>query len=243
MSWNLSGSVAAVLTAGLLVLSPVAAHDTPDSSPATRDPAGPASANATGPATRPQAGAIEGVLEIRPRPPRRTVNRYGGAPRVAEVQEIPPVVFIAGRAGPVPAAASDAVMAQQDTAFSPPLLVVPAGTTVEFPNQDAFFHNVFSYSSAARFDLGRYPLGESKSVTFDEPGIVKVYCEVHESMRSAIVVTENRYWARPDADGRFRLEGVPAGTHTLVAWHADRGETEYEVEVPADGVVRVELEL
>lgn len=230
MHWNLPGLVA-LLLAGAAVPS-IRAH-----------PVGQGQSPASATAAFQETGTIEGVLRIRPRPPRRTVNRYGAAPVVAQVQEIPPVVLLRGRIGPLPAPATDAVMAQHDTAFVPALLVIPVGTTVRFPNQDPFFHNVFSYSVGGRFDLGRYPMGEAKDVTFDRPGIVKVYCEVHESMRSAIVVTENRWWARPDEDGRFRLEGVPAGTYTLVAWQADRGEVEQEVVVPAGGVVRVEVGL
>jgi plastocyanin len=132
---------------------------------------------------------------------------------------------------------------QTNKAFNPRITVIPAGTTVHFPNNDKFFHNVFSYSAPARFDLGRYPRGESKDVRFDEPGIVRVYCEVHESMRAAIVVVENGHWAVLDDDGRFALTGVPPGTYTLVAWHADRRERETAVTVRANGVTRLELDL
>ena len=189
------------------------------------------------------AGSIEGVLTVRERPRRRTVDRYGGQSAVRSVQQIPPVIYLEGRIGPRPEPETGVTMAQRDTAFAPPMLVVPVGTTITFPNHDPFFHNVFSYSSAGRFDLGRYPRGESKEVVFEEVGVVKIYCEVHEPMRSAVLVVENRYWARPDEAGRFRIDGVPAGTYTLVAWHADHGEVEREVRVPESGVVRVELEL
>ena len=192
-----------------------------------------------------QTGTIEGRVRLPSGAPRRTASRYAGAaPAARTVQEVPAIAYIPGAvAGARAQAPASPSLAQQDTAFMPNVLVVPVGTTVEFPNRDPFFHNVFSYSAAGRFDLGRYPRGESKDVTFAEPGLVKVYCEVHESMRGVILVTENRHWARPDAEGRFRLEGVPAGRYTLVAWHADRGEKETEVTVPASGVVRVELEL
>ena len=132
-------------------------------------------------------------------------------------------------------------MAQQDTAFAPAMLVVPSGPVVSFPNRDPFFHNVFSYSTTQRFDLGRYPRGEAKTVRFDEPGVVKIYCEVHESMRSAVIVSENSYHAVVGADGSFTLEGVPAGTHRLVVWHVDLGATTTEVRVPEDGTARVDL--
>jgi plastocyanin len=197
------------------------------------------------PAPSPAVGDIEGVIHMKPPRPRRSASRYpaGGAAVAREIQRIPAVVYLEGRIGEAPAAPTGVVMAQQDTSFAPPLLVIPVGTTVRFPNQDPFFHNVFSYSSAARFDLGRFPRGESKDVTFEEPGLVKVYCEVHESMRAAIIVVENGFWARPDKDGRFRIAGVPAGTYTLVAWHVDNGEKKVQVNVPSDGVVRVELDL
>ena len=191
-----------------------------------------------------RAGTIEGVVRIRPVPQRRTASRYaGGRSPARAVQEIPPVVYLKGTLGEAPAGLAAPEMAQEDTAFLPSLLVVPEGTTVRFPNHDPFFHNVFSYSSAGRFDLGRYPRGESKDVTFEAAGLLKVYCEVHESMRAAILVVENRFWAHPDEEGRFRIEGVPAGEHTLVVWHADRGEREVRVRVPETGVARVEVEL
>jgi hypothetical protein len=132
-------------------------------------------------------------------------------------------------------------MAQQDTSFTPAVLVVPPGAEVSFPNRDPFFHNVFSYSSTQRFDLGRYPRGEAKTVRFDEPGVVKIYCEVHESMRAAVIVTENPFHAVLGPDGSFRLEGVPAGVHRLVVWHVDEGTTSQEVRVPEGGTARVEL--
>ena len=136
----------------------------------------------------------------------------------------------------------DPVMAQQDTAFVPGVLVVRSGTTVEFPNRDDFFHNVFSYSDAQRFDLGRYPEGESKSVTFRTPGVAKVYCEVHEFMRSAVIVVENDHHEIV-RDGTFILDDVPPGDHTLVVWHADRGEVVRTVTVPDGGSVEVEVTL
>ncbi|MBI4520487.1 MAG: DUF2012 domain-containing protein, partial [Gemmatimonadetes bacterium] len=114
---------------------------------------------------------------------------------------------------------------------------------VEFPNQDPFLHNVFSYSSPRRFDLGRYPQGESKSVRFDLPGIVKVYCEVHRWMRAAIIVVENPYHAVVAEDGTFAIADVPAGRYELVIWHMDLGEKTVEVVVPAQGTVRIDTTL
>lgn len=244
MTWKLSGLLAVVF---LLATGapPGAAAPAAASAVATHDdtPAATSPANASPAGSFVDTGAIEGVLTIERTPPRRTVDRYGGSGSSRPVQEIAPVVYLKGAVGSAGSGSGDVTMAQRDTAFVPGLLVVPVGTTVRFPNQDPFFHNVFSYSSAARFDLGRYPRGESKDVQFMEPGIVKVYCEVHEPMRAVIMVTENMHWAVPDSAGWFKLPAVPAGTHTLVAWHADRGEVEREITVRSGEVVRVELEL
>ena len=238
MPWR---AAAALLLSVLMASGPSDAAPVPLSRPLPSGDPG-----ASGPeAVAARTGTIEGVVRIRAVPQRRVASRYPGAGSASArpVQEIPALVYLKGPTGEPAPPVTAPEMAQQDTVFVPSLVVVPVGSTVRFPNQDPFFHNVFSYSSAGRFDLGRYPRGESKDVKFEEAGLVKVYCEVHESMRGAILVTENRHWTRPDAEGRFRLEGVPAGRYTLVAWHADRGEKETEVTVPASGVVRVELEL
>ena len=209
--------------------------------PAALAPAGPKGPAA--PARQTAPGTIEGRLELTLPAPRRSPARYPGRGAAAStpVQRLPAVVYLRGPTS-APAAAPR-VMAQQDTAFAPGVLVVPVGTTVDFPNRDPFFHNVFSYSSPARFDLGRYPAGESKSVTFDEPGVVKLYCEVHEHMRGAIVVAGSHHHALLDGSGDFTIPDVPAGRWTVVAWHADLGSTETEVVVPDGAEARVELEL
>jgi len=134
-------------------------------------------------------------------------------------------------------------MMQSDTAFVPAAVVVTVGNTVSFPNGDPFFHNVFSYSRARRFDLGRYPAGESKDVVFDEPGIIQVFCEVHDFMRGTIVVTENPYYAIVEDDGTFSIVGVPPGDYTLVAWQADHDEVERSVTVTEGGNAHLEVEL
>jgi hypothetical protein len=134
-------------------------------------------------------------------------------------------------------------MTQRDTTFVPSVVAVRVGGTVTFPNGDPFFHNVFSYSSAQRFDLGRYAQGESKSVTFPETGIVEVFCEVHDFMRGAVVVTENPFHAVVGEDGSFRITGIPAGEHTIAFWHADHETLERRVVVTAGATALVEVEL
>jgi plastocyanin len=153
------------------------------------------------------------------------------------------VVFLRGR---VPGARfeTDRVrLAQNDTTFVPAVAVIPVGGIVEFPNHDPFFHNVFSYSSPARFDLGRYPQGESKQVRFEEAGIVRVYCEVHETMRSAVIVNENPFYAVLEADGSFSIRDVPAGRYELELWHPDVRGKVVPVVVESGKATRVNLEL
>jgi plastocyanin len=199
---------------------------------------------AAGPA--PGSGTIEGTVTLVNRAQRRTLNRYPGSGSAAArtLQEVPGVVYLEGA---VPGGAAQRParweVAQQDTAFSPSVLVVPVGTTVAFPNRDPFFHNVFSFSPVRRFDLGRYPRGESKSVVFDRAGVAKVYCEVHQFMRTAVIVVENNHWAVVGDDGRFTLRGVPEGRHRLVVWDIERRPQELDVSVTAGGTARVSVTL
>lgn len=190
-----------------------------------------------------QAGTISGTVVMEAGPARRQAVRYRN--RAQTVQTPAAVVFLKGRIeGPAPPGFdAHPEMVQRDTAFAPATVVVMTGGTVSFPNQDPFFHNVFSMSGTRRFDLGRYPEGESKDVAFDKAGTVEVFCEVHDFMRGAIVVTENPYHTTVEDDGTFTMVGVPAGTHTVVAWHPDHGSVEQQVTVTSGGVVRIEVEL
>ena len=171
-------------------------------------------------------------------PPKKAAMRYpSGASVIKTVESIPTVVFVEGVRPelPLPPPLEGIAIAQKDTMFRPPLVVVPKGTTIDFPNQDPEFHNVFSYSKPKRFDLGRYPKGESKPVTFDKPGVVKIYCEIHPWMRAVVVVVENPFHTVVGADGRFSLRDVPPGTYTLIAWNVDAGSRKVSVTVPPTG--------
>lgn len=211
-------------------------------------PAGIAAALA-GPAAAPApsvlSGTIEGTVTLSPRPARRVAARYPGSPGGTHVVgAVPGVAYLVGSIpGHPPRDDAAARLAQVDTAFRPSLVVVPVGGRVGFPNQDPFFHNVFSYSAPRRFDLGRYPRGDTRTVTFDRPGVVKVYCEIHQWMRSAVVVVQNPFHTRIGPDGRFRIPGVPPGLHRLAVWDVDRGERVVDVAVPASGTVQVQLRL
>ncbi|HEY3883944.1 MAG TPA: hypothetical protein VGL62_01960 [Vicinamibacterales bacterium] len=110
-------------------------------------------------------------------------------------------------------------MDQRDEQFVPHVLAIVAGTWVDFPNDDTTYHNVFSLSKAKEFNLGRYAAGHSKSVRFEQPGIVRVFCEIHSHMNAFILVFAHRYFAVTDDDGRYRLDNVPPGAYTVEVWN------------------------
>jgi plastocyanin len=110
------------------------------------------------------------------------------------------------------------ILDQKDLMFHPQVLPILVGTTVDFPNRDNLFHNVFSYSQPKEFDLGRYPTGESRSIRFDRPGVVRVYCDIHSHMNATILILENPYFAVPDDQGSFFIKNVPNGTYTVKFW-------------------------
>ena len=112
------------------------------------------------------------------------------------------------------------VLNQKGLKFHPQVLPILVGTTVDFPNEDNLFHNVFSYSKPGEFDLGRYPMGDSRSVMFDRTGVVRVYCDIHSDMNATILVLDNPYFAIPDDDGTFVISNLPEGKYTLNLWYA-----------------------
>jgi plastocyanin len=128
-----------------------------------------------------------------------------------------------------------AVLDQRNETFVPHVLAVTVGTTVEFPNSDRVFHNVFSLSKAKRFDLGRYPRGQSRSVRFDHPGMVRVFCEIHSHMSAFVLVFAHRFFDTTDDAGRYRIEGVPPGRYTLAVWNEGEVRVTRQVRVPEDG--------
>jgi plastocyanin len=127
-----------------------------------------------------------------------------------------------------------ATMDQRNERFVPHVLAITVGTTVDFPNSDNTYHNVFSLS-APRFDLGRYAAGRSKSVRFDRPGIVRVFCEIHSHMSAFILVFNHRYYAVTSPDGRYQIGRVPPGRYTLVAWNEGAIRESRPIVIPEDG--------
>jgi plastocyanin len=132
-------------------------------------------------------------------------------------------------------------MAQKDQAFVPRVLAIAAGSAVDFPNLDPIFHNVFSVSPVKRFDLGKYPRGHSRRLTFGKSGLVQVYCDIHANMAGYILVLPNHAFARPDNAGAFELPELPPGSYGLTIWHPDLPQVRRSVEVPERGDVKVEI--
>jgi plastocyanin len=134
-------------------------------------------------------------------------------------------------------------IAQKDLAFLPSLLPVQVGTRVEFPNLDDTYHSIFSYSPAKRFDLGRYRPDERPipSEVFDKPGLVTLRCDIHEHMRGLILVLNTPYFVVTDAEGRFRLNRLPAGQYTLKAWINSRTTRETPVELESGATLHVDF--
>jgi len=128
-----------------------------------------------------------------------------------------------------------ALLDQKGQRFIPRILAVAVGQAVDFRNSDNVFHNVFSYSPPKKFDLGRYPRGKSKRLTFQKPGLVQVFCDIHSDMRADIVVVPNHRFAYIDAEGRFRIDDVPPGKHTVTVWLPKRGLKSGDVDVPESG--------
>jgi plastocyanin len=152
------------------------------------------------------------------------------------------VVYLDG-SFPKPGPPSTKQIAQKNLAFLPPLLPVQAGTKVEFPNLDDTYHNIFSYSPAKRFDLGRYRPDERPipSEVFDKAGLVTLRCEIHEHMRGLILVLDTPYFALTDADGRFRLSGLPSGRYTLKAWIDSKTTRQQPVELKNGATAHVDF--
>jgi plastocyanin len=213
-----------------------AAHPPARPAPPTAKTAYPASR------IRPATGRIEGLVEISAsvtarRPQFRIYADPGSgavpppAPRpadalAAEVRNV--VIYLEGDSAklagtPVElAAARRGRVAQHDERFSPHVLAAVAGATVDFPNEDDFYHNVFSLSSAAGpkgFDLGRYPKGASRSWTFPKPGTVQVFCHIHSDMSAILLILSNPFFASPDESRHYTIDDVPEGEYTIVGWH------------------------
>jgi plastocyanin len=186
-------------------------------------------------------GALRGRVDIArvvPPPERRPGVADLGTPPVRELPDSRRAVVYLESA---PSGAFEAFepararMDQRNETFIPHVLAVTAGTLVDFPNNDSTYHNVFSLSRAKRFDLGRYARGRSKSVRFDRPGIVRVFCDIHSHMSAYVLVFSHPYHATSDPDGRYRIDNIPTGTYTVTVWHEGQARNSRTVTIPAQG--------
>jgi plastocyanin len=203
----------------------------------------------TAAADEPRRGIIRGSVDVRRDVPatedRPAVAAVGMAAHHAVPDRRRTVVYLdtAPRGAFELREGARAVMDQRNETFVPHVLAVAAGTVVDFTNNDRTYHNVFSFTKGSRFDLGRYGRGRSKSVRFDRPGIVRVFCDIHSHMSAFILVFGHRFFAVTDAMGRYQIDGVPPGTYTLVAWNDGQARESRTVTVPETAGVEADFVL
>jgi plastocyanin len=174
----------------------------------------------------PQNGAVKGKVSVK--------GKADASGVVVYLEDVPGAVT--PRAG-----SKHAVISQREKQFDPPLTIVVKGTTIDFPNEDKIFHNVFSVSRPARFDLGLYKSGSMKSVEMKRAGIVDVYCNIHPDMIAKVKILDNGFYTITGASGDFDIEGVPAGEYPIVAWLPSGDEARGKVTVKAGEAAKIEL--
>lgn len=145
-----------------------------------------------------------------------------------------------GASGTAPLVAQ---ISMQDRQFAPRVEVVPVGSTVEFPNQDPFSHNVFSSTPPAAFDLGLYGRGKRKGWAFTRPGVHAIYCNIHPRMAAYVIAVSTPWYTRAGADGRFTITGVPPGDYRLHVWHERGSPRTVPLTVPSPGAESVNVQV
>ncbi len=175
-----------------------------------------------------QSGLVKGNLTLKDK----------GGKLAADVTDA--IVWLDG--GP-PARPHDAEIVTRDKQLIPSVVVVAPGSSVAFPNHDPFNHNVFSLSPEAVFDLGLFGRGDSRSMTFSKPGLVRIYCNIHAQMWAVVMVLATGWVARPGPDGTWQIPNVPPGSYTMTAWHERGGQVSQPLVVGAAGNADVRLAL
>jgi plastocyanin len=141
-----------------------------------------------------------------------------GTARAGDRPQANAVVWLEAPNAPVTAENRRAVLDQRNLNFSPHVLAVRVGALVDFPNDDRVFHNVFSFRDGKKFDLGLYPVGTMRHVTFDKPGLSRIFCNIHPNMAAYVIAVDSPYFTVTDQNGGFVIPQVPAGTFTYHAW-------------------------
>jgi plastocyanin len=194
-------------------------------------------------------GSIRGRVEIRralsAAAPRASMTDNAVLKAADVADRLRSVVYLesAPRAAFESADPGHAVMDQRNETFVPHVLAITTGTTVDFPNSDRIYHNVFSLSKTRTFDLGRYAAGRSQSIRFDRPGIVRVFCDIHSHMNAFILVFNHRFFAVTDVDGRYQIDNVPPGTYNVVAWNEGLASEPRAAAVPDGGSTELDFQL
>jgi len=195
-----------------------------------------------------ETSTVQGHVEIGiPITARRPTSAYAARsvprPTLAPTSERRNVVIYLRDAHPQGVAPMRVSIRQRGETFIPRVVAVTVGSEVDFPNDDPFYHNVFSLSRAKSFNLGRYPRGDTRRVRFDRPGIVKVFCEIHSHMSATVMVLDHPWFAMPDESGRFVLDGVPPGDRQITAWHERLGDTTVTLRAEAGRAVTTDFVL
>jgi plastocyanin len=176
-------------------------------------------------------GAVSGRVTIQEKPGETTSDLANA------------VIYLVPKVGTARFSEQKTQMAMSGRQFSPRIRVVTPGSTLEYPNQDPFSHNIFSTAPGAAFDLGVYGSNTSKSTTFKKAGAFPVYCNIHAKMTAYVVVVATPYYGQPTADGRWSLPSVPAGKYELHVWHERAPELIKAIDLTASGMAGVDATL
>ena len=194
-------------------------------------------------------GSLTGRVHVVSHPARRLATagvypgRIVGIQNERDTSELDNVVVFVSSPMRVDSAPQRVSIRQTNEEFIPHVVAVTTGSTVDFPNDDLIFHNVFSLSRVATFDLGRYPRNTSKARTFTKPGVIKVFCHLHSHMSAIVRVFSHPYFAVPDRNGRFTIPDVPAGRLEVTAWHERAGEVTQQATIDDGGTTELAFSL
>jgi plastocyanin len=196
------------------------------------------------PGTPSRTARITGVVPIVRKKAPSAVKDYGPPPafKVDKPEPARSAVWVGSGASPTdPVTATPLRIQQSGYQFRPALAVVRSGTPVVFPNEDQLYHSVFSKSPPRRFDLGRFRKGEEPAaVVMDSPGLVQLFCEVHEHMRANLVVVDTPWFAVTDPEGRFSIEGITPGRHVVSIWLSPKQTLTREIELAPGQTLEVD---